>query len=261
MRARHHLGRLRRKACEVLGLSQPKSDRTELFVGQVDPDHMAACAETHLAKLFYSHKGRLVDKWDHYFPIYERHLARYVAKRVRLLEIGVFHGGSLQLWRKFFGPEAIIFGIDIDPRCASLDGPDACVRIGSQVDSRFLRSVVREMGGLDVVIDDGSHFASHQWTSFETLFPLVDANGVYITEDLHACYWPAYEGGLRRHGTFIEEMKGLVDDIHAWYSEAEQHLTDAHKTIGGIHFYDSVVVVEKKPKEKPFRVKIGTPSF
>lgn len=233
----------------------------ESFARQVDPDHMQAYTESPLARLFYSHQGRLAHKWDHYLPIYERHLARYRGTAVRLLEIGVSQGGSLQLWRKYFGPAAIIFGIDVNPRCRAVNDPGVCVRIGSQADPKFLRSVIREMGGVDIVIDDGSHFASLQRVSFETLFPLLDPNGVYIVEDLHTSYWSDYEGGVRRGGTFIEEMKLLVDDIHAWYGEVEQRVVDAHKTVDGIHFYDSVVAVEKRPKERPFHTKVGAPSF
>ena len=63
--------------------------------------------------LFASHKGRQIDKWQHYFEIYDRHLGRYANQKVRVLEIGVDHGGSLQLWRRFFGKHAEIIGIDI----------------------------------------------------------------------------------------------------------------------------------------------------
>ena len=48
----------------------------------------------------------------------------------------------------------IIYGIDIDPACAAFDGIDAQVRIGSQADPDFLRRVVQEMGGVDVVLAD-----------------------------------------------------------------------------------------------------------
>jgi hypothetical protein len=127
----------------------------------------------------------------------------------------VAQGGSLSLWRRYFGPEALLFGIDIDDRCRQFDKRDAHVRIGSQDDPAFLRSVVSEMGGVDVVLDDGSHMASHQLTSFQVLFPLLNEGGVYICEDLHAAYSPALDGGYRRSGTFIEVAKQIVDDIHA----------------------------------------------
>ncbi len=252
--------RVRRKFLRALGLTHADPP-LRLFARQVDPEYMQIHAETRMARLFYGHQGRLVTKWAHYLPIYDRHLARFTGRAIRLLEIGVAHGGSIQLWRKYFGPEATIFGIDINPRCRVIDDADLCICIGSQSDPGFLRSVVHEMGGVDIVIDDGSHVASHQRVSFETLFPLVDPNGVYIVEDLHASYRTSREGGLRQAGTFIEEMKSMVDDIHAWYTAARQRYTDAHEIVDGIHFYDSIIVIEKRPKEKPFHTTVGSSSI
>ena len=97
-----------------------------------------------------------------------------------MLEIGVAQGGSLALWRKFLGDEAVIFGIDIDPKCAAFDGSGGRVRIGSQDDPKFLRDVAAEMKGIDVVLDDGSHIGRHQRASFDVLFPLLSDGGIYI---------------------------------------------------------------------------------
>ena len=43
--------------------------------------------------------------------------------------------------------------------------------IGSQADAAFLESVVAEMGGLDVVLDDGSHRMEHIKASFDGAVP------------------------------------------------------------------------------------------
>ena len=98
----------------------------------------------------------------------------------------------------------------------------------------------------DVVLDDGSHMASHQLTSFQVLFPLLNEGGVYICEDLHAAYSPAFDGGYRRSGTFIEVAKQIVDDIHADFHDQPQSVPGAHRSIHGICFYNSMVVIEKR---------------
>src|SRR6056297_2733088 len=85
-----------------------------------------------LAKLFSQNDGPTVHKWHHYIPLYDTYFSRYRNTNVRFLEIGVAEGGSLQMWRKYFGPSATIFGIDIDEGCARLNGHSAQVRIGSQ---------------------------------------------------------------------------------------------------------------------------------
>ena len=74
------------------------------------------------------------------------------ARALRFLEIGVSHGGSLEVWRKYFGPDAVIHGLDIDPQCAYVVPPSvARVHIGSQGDKELLRRVVEEM--IDEFID------------------------------------------------------------------------------------------------------------
>ena len=254
-----------RRAFERAGLGHlvPQPSDIRRYIRRVDPEDMYARADNDMARMFYSHNGHLAHKWDHYHRIYDRHLNRLRGTKVRFLEIGVSHGGSLQVWRRYLGPNAVIFGIDIDHRCSvSDDPPNINVRIGSQADASFLQSVVTEMGGLDVVIDDGSHVVSHQRSSFETLFPLLSSTGIYIVEDLHTNYWRGeFGGGWKRRSTFIEQMKDLVDDMHRWWHKKPQRLTDAHTMVDGVHFYDSMVVVEKRVKDEPFTVQIGTPSF
>lgn len=127
-----------------------------------------------------------------------------------LLEIGVFHGGSLQIWRDYLGPQARIIGIDVNPQCAKIQEPDCEIIIGSQSDRGFLRERRERRdrcgrcGRIDILIDDGGHRMEHKMVSFQELFPMIDANAVYIAEDLHTCYWREYGGGYRNPYSFIE---------------------------------------------------------
>jgi hypothetical protein len=206
-----------------------------------------------LAEVAYSGRCRRVHKWTHYFRVYERYLQKYRGTKFRMLEIGVSGGGSLDMWREYFGPKAVLFGVDINPECAKLDTPEAPVRIGSQADGDFLRRVVEEMGGLEIVLDDGSHKARHQSDSFEALFPLLSDGGLYIIEDTHTSYWWRFGGGLRKRGTAIEYAKRLVDDMHAWY-HGRRAKSRAQHEIGSVAFYDSIIVIEKRLHEKPQHV-------
>lgn len=217
---------------------------------------LRAEAKTDIERLFYDHQGREVGKWVHYLPIYERYFAPRRGSAVRMLEIGVSHGGSLELWRRYFGPTATIFGIDIDPACARRFDPPNQVRIGSQDNPAFLESVVREMGGLDIVLDDGSHVGRHQIASFRTLFPLLAEGGLYLIEDLHASYWAEAGGGVRRPGTAIEYVKTMIDDLHGWY-HFKALGTPAKDEIGFVHFYDSMVVIEKRRRLRPGHIRVG----
>ena len=208
--------------------------------------------------LFLSHQGRSISKWTHYLPVYERYFASFRQKAgLKFLEIGVLEGGSLELWRKYFGLEATIFGIDINPACATRVSAPNQVRIGSQDDESFLTSVVREMGGLDIVLDDGSHIGRHQRASFETLFPRLSYGGLYVIEDLHTSYWQGpHEGGYRKKGTAIEYLKQMMDDMHGWYHEHAM-TSGAKETVGAIHIYDSIAVIEKCERHEPAHVRVG----
>jgi hypothetical protein len=212
--------------------------------------------------LITAHDGRLVHKWPHYLDIYDRHFAPFLdMETVRILEIGVSHGGFLEILRKYFGDKAVLFGVDINPQCAVTDGNGISIRIGSQADPSFLNSVVDEMGGVDIVIDDGSHIAYHQKASLEILFPRLSIGGIYFAEDLHTAYWPGlFRGGFRRKGTFIEICKSLVDHVHRWYHphKVRERWKD---NIKAIHFYDSIVVIDKGIVARPYHAKIGKPSF
>ena len=160
---------------------------------------------------------RPMHKWHQYFPVYEAHFERFRNRHITIFEIGVGEGGSLDLWRGYFGPFAVIVGIDIYPRCRQLEGDQVHIRIGSQTDLQFLAEIVNEFGAPDIVIDDGSHLQHHVNATFTFLYPLVAKNGVYLVEDLHTAYWPDHGGGLLRPGSFIETAKGFVDKMHADY--------------------------------------------
>jgi hypothetical protein len=215
-----------------------------------------------LAKIFLDHDDRRVVKWDHYFRAYEEHFGPLRARRpLRFLEIGVGDGGSLQMWRKYFGADAILFGVDIDAECALVDlDPGLNVRIGSQDDAEFIRSVVSEMGGaVDAVLDDGSHIAGHQKASLAALWPLLAEGGVYAIEDLHASYWAGFDGGYRRPGTIVETAKAMVDAMHGWY-HGRRPATDvafAQTEVENVCFHDSIVFFTKRRHLPPGATAVG----
>ena len=225
-----------------------------------------------LREYFENNSGRLIHKWVHYFDIYHRHFARFRQRPVTVVEFGVFHGGSLQMWKEYFGPEARIVGVDIDPACKSLEEEGIDVRIGDQEDAAFLRSLSAEVGDIHVLIDDGGHMMGQQITTFEEMFPALTSDGVYLVEDLHTSYWPEYGGGYRRPGapfwtpkplSFIEHSKKLIDQLNAWHARDADQLpvTDFTRSAASMHFYDSVLVIEKGVVERPHDRKTGTPSF
>ena len=179
-----------------------------------------------------------------------------VGSAARMLEIGVSKGGSLGLWRKFLGDRAVVYGVDIDPSCARFDGETASVRIGSQDDPAFLRRVVAEMGGVDIVLDDGSHVASHQRASFEVRCFASLPKAVFISS--RTCTPPI--GRLRRRpqaaGHAVEFLKDKVDDMHRHYRIAGLNQADSMPDIESVTFFDSIAVVRKRKQRPRFHVQV-----
>ena len=126
------------------------------------------------------------DKWGahRYAQHYHRHLEHLRDEPVNLLEIGVggysdpAQGGkSLRMWKEFF-PQGRIFGMDIHDK-SPLEEDRIRIFRGDQGDPASLRRVAEQIGRLDIVIDDGSHLSEHVITTFETLFPLLEPQGIY----------------------------------------------------------------------------------
>lgn len=218
--------------------------------------------QSDLEKYFRSNTKRLIHKCNNYFDIYERHFSRYRNKNVVLLEIGVSHGGSLQMWKNYFGENCKIYGIDIDPRCKEFEEENIEIFIGSQSDRKFLREVREKIGQVDILIDDGGHKMRQQIISFEELFDMVKKDGIYLCEDLHTSYWICYGGGYKMRGTFVEYSKNFIDYINAYHSEQRSLKVNHYsKSIASIHYYNGIVVFEKKEMEATYSEKTGNPSL
>ena len=216
-----------------------------------------------LERHFRANTGRRIHKWMHYFEIYDRHFARFRGQAPRVVEFGVSQGGSLQMWKDYFGPGTQLVGIDINPECRRFEEEGVRIVIGDQADRAFLRELRRSLGPIDILIDDGGHAMEQQIATFEELFAQVQPNGVYLCEDLHTSYWRRWGGGYRRRGSFIEYSKHWIDALHAWHSREPRRLgvSDFTRSAHSLHYYDSVLVVEKRPMQRPTDEATGETLF
>ena len=240
----------------TIGLKKNQSINIDTFANNYGPPSVIKNLAS-LESIFWKNQGPIVHKWHHYLPIYEKHFGSFRCKNPKFLEIGVSKGGSLAIWRKYFGPDATIFGIDIDSACMVSNGKHGQVRIGSQDDEKFLESVVKEMGGVDIVLDDGSHFSKHIRASLETLFPLLSDGGVYMVEDLHTTYWKSHQGGYQKSNSFIGDIRQMYDDMHHWYHYEGQKVKATANNLSSIHLYDSIAVLEKNKVARPQHSQVG----
>jgi len=213
-----------------------------------------------LEHFFLNEKHRMIHKWNHYFEIYDRHLHHLKNKKINILEIGISHGGSLEMWNYYFKGNVTIYAIDINPECKKFETDHVKIFIGSQEDDAFLKNIKSTIPKIDVLIDDGGHTMKQQITTFNTLFDHVTENGIYICEDLHTSYWKSHGGGYKKKLSFIEFSKNLIDKLHAWHTK-DVSINNITKSTYSLHFYDSMLVIEKRQMQKPFDVKSGTSSI
>lgn len=199
-------------------------------------------------ELFLSHQGKRSTKWSHYFTAYDRHFGPWRGKHMTFLEIGVWEGGSTAVWKKYFGPNATLIGIDIDPSCKEHEIVGTNIRIGDQSDTMFLQSIIDEFGIPDIVLDDGSHRSEHINASFEFLYPQMRPGGIYMIEDLHCSYWLSHNGGINHPTSFMNLSKDYLDQLNVQHTEGWIKPNPVVENTFSMCFYDSLAVFEKGNK-------------
>jgi O-antigen biosynthesis protein len=216
-----------------------------------------------LRDLFAAHSGKLSDKWDIYISEYDRLFQPYRDQPVRLLEIGIQNGGSLEVWCKYFAQVKKIVGSDIDPACEQLtfDDPKITVVVANANTDDAERRILAQSNGFDLIIDDGSHRSGDIVRSFARYFKHLADGGLYVAEDLHCSYWQDFEGGIFQPHSSIAFFKRLADIVNSehWGVDKtrlelldtfsrEYHLSLDEATLASVHsieFINSMCVVKR----------------
>ncbi len=178
-------------------------------------------------------------KWEHYFEIYHRHLAKFIGTSAHLVEVGVFSGGSLGMWREYLGPQSRISGIDIEEACRTYAREGIDIFIGDQADRRFWAEFRDQAPPMDVVIDDGGHQPEQQMVTLEETLPYLRPGGVYVCEDIH--------GAGNRFAAFAHALAAQLNATH--WNRHQEGLTASdpspfQATVHSVHCYPFLVVIE-----------------
>lgn len=232
-------------------------------------------AQKTLKQLYETHQGKLTDKWSIYLAEYDRIFASYRESSVRLLEIGIQNGGSLEIWTDYFRNAQKFVGCDIDPNCAKLSYTDPRISvIVGDANTDLVQTEIQFISQqFDIVIDDGSHFSSDIIKSFARYWPHIVDGGVFIAEDLHCSYWQVYEGGLYDPYSSLAFFKRLSDIINHEHWGLSKKRTDVLRgffvkygfdieevellNIHSVEFVNSICVIRKcKPAENTLGVRI-----
>lgn len=126
----------------------------------------------------------LCDKASHhcYDLIYPQLLEPYFNKKINLLEIGVYRGGSMLIWKEVF-PDSNLVGVDWDYKNLKVNLEDVELITSSQTNI-YLPNLLKQKK-FDIIIDDASHQAEDQIKTFNLLKTYVNQGGIYIIEDIY----------------------------------------------------------------------------
>lgn len=191
-----------------------------------------------LKKSFYE-SPLLTAKHESYFETYAEELECFVGKSITFVEIGVMNGGSLFMWRKFFGEQARIIGIDMNPSARQLESHGFEIYIGSQSDKNFWQKFFEEVGSVDIVLDDGGHTYKQQIITAKACIPHIRDGGKVIIEDVHTSYYPSF--GYPSRYSFINWSKQQIDRVNFRSKSIPGRLGAHSDSIYSVRFYESIV--------------------
>lgn len=206
-----------------------------------------------LDRLFIKYGTDKSSKHHNYSPHYESHFKELKSKKMKMLILGVGGyefpdrgGGDLKAFSDYF-PNSKIYGLDMYDKSGIKLPARTKIFQGSQADGDFLTEIMKDVGILDVIIDDASHMNSLTIQSFRHLFPWLRSGGIYVMEDVESSWWEKNWDGKSDFKDFNSETsinfcRWLTNNVNA------KHVPDFKDNYGidSIHFYENMVVIIKK---------------
>ena len=197
------------------------------------------------SKLFQIYKNtKYVSlKCNTYFQVYEELLSKYINKDITFVEIGILHGGSLYMWKEYFGSKARIIGIDLHPNAKKLEEDGFEIFIGSQSNIDFWKNFFSKVGNIDILLDDGGHENHQQIITMSEAIPHGNDDGIIITEDTHTSYFKNF--GNPSKYSFMNYSKYLIDVVNSRFPSNEiKKNNEFRNKIYSISFFESMVAIK-----------------
>jgi len=204
-------------------------------------------------------------KWAHYFAVYERHLTRFRGTDVHVMECGVASGGSLKMWRDFFGPLATLYGVDKLESVKAYAGKEkygnpAMMFAGQLSNPLFREQVLRSVKRIDIFLDDANHVPETQIAHLNAILPILSWGGVYLVEDIESDRQSKINFQRYIYDTFLDGSDSInwvereplkTISWAAYYTKkkvmANMNISLWQRSVESVNFYSYVVVIEKKP--------------
>ena len=175
-------------------------------------------------------------KHSTYFHSYEYFFKKFQGSNITFIEIGVLSGGSLFMWRDYFGKKARIIGVDLNENAKKWEKYGFEIFIGDQSDPNFWLNFRKKVGKIDIVLDDGGHTYEQQIITVESLIPSINDGGMILVEDTHTSYMKGF--GPKRY-SFLNYVKNKIDKINYRFSKLSHF--NSEKRIWSIEIVESMV--------------------
>ena len=196
--------------------------------------------ETELYKSFLNSKKPSI-KWKSYFEIYNNIFQKYKNKKITFVEVGIDRGGSLFIWKDFFSKDSRIIGIDTNPGAKKLEEYGFEIFIGDQSNENFWSDFYKEVGNIDVLLDDGGHKNIEQIITINSSLPYINNDGKIVVEDTHASYIKKHY----RNPSMFSSMKFfnlIVDSINRRSPVVNNTKANIYTNkVHSVNFYESIV--------------------
>lgn len=188
-------------------------------------------------------------KWESYFNVYDKIFSPYKNKKITFVEVGVSAGGSLSIWKKFFGDKARIIGIDLNPDAKKLEDLGFEIYIGNQSDENFWKNFYQEVGKIDILLDDGGHKNIQQINTVHNSIDFIKDGGLIVVEDTHSSFLkefnnPSYFSFINYCYRINKLIHERCEYIHGIKDKYIDKLNNKYaKNIYSISFYESITVL------------------
>jgi hypothetical protein len=141
-----------------------------------------------ISKRYRSDKGSV---YHNYLEIYEKYFSKFRNNLENFLEIGLWEGDSIRMWRDYFNTGHLVGADILDLSHVVL--PNTQIHICDQSDRNQLSDLVNKtFNEFNIIIDDGGHWQHQQQITLGFMFPFLKSGGVFVIEDLHTANHPAY---------------------------------------------------------------------
>lgn len=194
-----------------------------------------------ISSQFKSDKGAV---YHNYLEIYEKYFDKFRTSLSNLLEIGLWEGESIKMWREYFLSGNLVGADILDLSHIKL--PDTQIHICDQSDRKQLNELANKtFPQYDIIIDDGGHMMHQMQITLGCMFKYLSPGGIFVIEDLHTCSNPTYNRGgdmetinvlegWQRNGTMVSNC--MTDEEMEYLNEHVDTLTIEQGNVSKIAF-------------------------